>query len=120
MKSIKILFSTLFVMLSFQLSAQYVMRLHNSGNLVYQQQVSILDSIKFAESNSNFYPNTGWFLIPNLGIDSFTFSTANTESEIYIIYSGSSATIINPFESDGVSITDSLYESEISNRPKRV
>jgi len=108
MKPIKILFSTLFVMLSFQLSAQYVMRLHNSGNLVYQQQVSILDSIKFAESNSNFYPNTGWFLIPNLGIDSFTFSTANTESEIYIIYSGSSATIINPFESEGVSITDSL------------
>ncbi len=96
----------IFTLVAIKGKAQNVLRVHNSNNLIYQQQVDNIDSLKLANSNSSFYPNTGMFELPIVGIDSITF-TNNVDSEIYIIYHGSQATIINPFSAAGVTITDS-------------
>lgn len=86
--------------------AQNILRVHNSSNWIYQQPVSTIDSLKLANSLSSIYPTTGMFQLPIAGIDSITFD-GSMASEIYIIYNGLQATIINPFATSGVTITDS-------------
>lgn len=108
MRTIRVIILFCVLIFGSQLRAQNIIRVHNSNHLIYQQNVDHVDSLKFASGNSDFYPNTGWFVLPNKGIDSFTFSSKDNDSEIYIIYKGSSATIINPFALLGVTITDSL------------
>ncbi len=105
MKAIFILIS-LFTALHTTVVAQNIMRVHNSGNLIYQEQISNVDSLTYTDTTSTFFPSYGEFLLPIAGIDSITFASA-VEDEIYIVYTGGTATIINPFVNDGVSITDS-------------
>lgn len=106
MNRIKIILSIALIAFGINTNAQDIMRVHNSNNLIYQQDVNNIDSLKLANSKSSFYPNSGMFELPIAGIDSITFS-AVVDSEIYIIYNGQQATIINPFASAGVTITDS-------------
>jgi len=106
MRKVLLFLPLIFTLVAIKGKAQNVLRVHNSNNLIYQQQVDNIDSLKLANSNSSFYPNTGMFELPIVGIDSITF-TNNVDSEIYIIYHGSQATIINPFSAAGVTITDS-------------
>jgi len=108
MKKISLFLSLILLVLSIQeITAQNILRVHNSDHLIYQQKVENIDSLKLGNNNSDFFPNTGMFALPIAGIDSITFAN-NTDDEIYIIYNGSSATIINPFSTQGVSIKDSL------------
>ncbi len=105
MRKISLFLSLIFLAFYTSVDAQDVMRVHNSDNVIYQQQVGNIDSLKLIDSISKFYPNTGLFSLPIAGIDSITFAN-QMGGEIYIIYNGSQATIINPFSNEGVTITD--------------
>ncbi len=105
MRNISLFLSFLLLVVGAKVSAQEVMRVHNSGNLIYQQEVDNMDSLKMSNNNSSFYPKTGMFELPVAGMDSITFAN-NVDEEIYIIYNGSATTIINPFSENGVTITD--------------
>lgn len=105
MRKLGFLLAFILVAWAATVSAQNVLRVHNSDNLIYQQEVENIDSIKLANDRSAFYPPTGMFALPIPGIDSITFAHG-IDAEIYIIYNGSQATIINPFSAQGVTITD--------------
>ncbi|MCZ2101245.1 MAG: carbohydrate-binding domain-containing protein [Chitinophagales bacterium] len=107
MKNISLLLALIIITLGNIATAQDVIRVHNGDDVIYQQTVEQIDSLKLLDSITNFYPNTGKFSLPTAGIDSITF-TRDIDGEIYIIYNGSQTTIINPFSTQGVTITDSL------------
>lgn len=104
MKKIALVYFLVSVVIGIRINAQGIMRVHNSNNLIFQQEVENIDSLKFTNSTSIFYPTTGMFSLPIAGIDSITFAN-NFTDEIYIIYNGSQTTIINPFSAQGVTIT---------------
>lgn len=86
MKKISLFLSLILLVLSIQeITAQNILRVHNSDHLIYQQKVENIDSLKLGNNNSDFFPNTGMFALPIAGIDSITFAN-NTDDEIYIIY----------------------------------
>ncbi len=84
---------------------------NNSDNVMYAKSISEIDSITFNSSYSKFNTdgNATSLNIQKSFIDSFTFSNNSvTADKIYIIYNGTDdATIINPYASQGVSITAS-------------
>ncbi|MBE7170272.1 MAG: carbohydrate-binding domain-containing protein [Williamsia sp.] len=86
-------------------------RVHNSGDTMYANAISSVDSIKFDSNYSRFKINgVGSTLnIQKALIDSITFSNnAVASTKIYIVYNGTdNATIINPYASQGVAITAS-------------
>ena len=88
---------------------QQKIRVHNSGNTMYAQELTSVDSIKLDNTYAKFKLSdaTNTLNIQKTLIDSLTF-TSNTLNldKIYIIYNGTdNATIINPFAGQGVSIT---------------
>lgn len=85
-------------------NSQEQLLLHNSNHLLYQTDVPAIDSIKFSGNSTSVHQPTGVLQIPNAGIDSMTFATTPPD-DIYIIYNGSSVTIINPFSTQGITIT---------------
>lgn len=105
MRAINIVLFLILAVFGSNVIGQDVIRVHNNDNIIYQQQVGNIDSLKFANGHSSFYPNTGRFELPVAGIDSITFAH-NVDSLIYIIYNGAQTTIINPFANAGVTITD--------------
>ncbi len=86
-----------------------VMRVHNSGDTMYANPISSVDSIKFDNIYSKFkIGGIGATLnIQKAFIDSITFTNNTvTLTKIYIIYNGADdATIINPYAAQGVTIT---------------
>lgn len=104
MKRTKLFLFLILIVFGLNINGQNIIRVHSDSNIIYQEQVENLDSLKFSNFNSFFYPTTGMFELPIFGIDSLTFSN-NIEPSIYIIYNGSQTTIINPFSSLGVTIT---------------
>ena len=84
-------------------------RVHNSGNIMYANSVSSIDSIKLDGTYSKFKisGNISTLNIQKGLIDSITFSnSAVALDKIYIIYNGTdNATIINPYATQGVTIT---------------
>lgn len=89
-------------------NAQYI-QLHNSGNVMYTNPISSVDSIHFSE-NYALFNITGAATslnIQKMYIDSMTFvNTPVTTNKIYIIYNGAeNATIINPYASQGLTIS---------------
>lgn len=115
MRLLKFILCYFFVIAAVGASAQSQMRVHNSNNLIYQQSVSNIDSLKLANSNSSIYQIGTNFSIPIAGIDSITFSSATNNDKIYIIYNGAQATIINPFSSQGITITDNAGHVTVSS-----
>ncbi len=103
------------MLLNTRIHAQSIMRIHNSANLIYQKEVSQIDSIKLENENSSIYQDIGLLGMPIAGIDSITFANNVENSEIYIIYNGSTTTIINPYSSTGVTITDSVGHVKVSS-----
>lgn len=97
------------ILLGFAVKSQQTIIVHNSGNNMFASPTSVVDSIKLDASYSKFKlsGNTTVLDIPKTAVDSLTF-TSNTVNltKIYIIYKGTeNATIINPYASQGVTIT---------------
>lgn len=85
--------------------AQYEIRLHNSGNVMYQQGVEVVDSMKFATGTTSLFQSIGILGFSDASIDSITFTTTPVDDRIYIIYNGAQVTIINPLAAQGITIT---------------
>src|SRR6218665_3617208 len=105
----KNILSILVLLLVYSTSFSQNIIVHNSGNTMYANPVSGVDSIKLDETYSKFNiaGNANSVNIQKSLIDSITF-TNNVVSlnKIYIIYNGTdNATIINPYSSQGVTIT---------------
>lgn len=107
MRTVKYLFG--FFLLAFvalQANGQNIMTIHNGSEILYQNSMSSVDSLKFASSNAMIfqYQQVNGFEIPISDIDSITF-TNSSANKIYIIYNGTdAATIINPYSDAGVTI----------------
>lgn len=92
-----------------QLIAQQKIRVHNSGDVMYVNEISEVDSIKLDDTYAKFKISgeSNTLNFQKILVDSLTF-TDNTVNfdKIYIIYNGTdNATIINPYSSQGVSIS---------------
>lgn len=92
------------------LNAQNVV-VHNSGNNMYAESTSAIDSIKFDSNYSKFNVSgsTSSLNIQKAVIDSITFSNSSVSlDKIYIIWNGTDdVTVINPYSNQGVTITTS-------------
>lgn len=90
------------------LTAQNRIVLYNGGNIVKSSLTSAIDSIKLQNQYSIFnYTDNTAFSLPVSEIDSITFSTEDvaTGNVVYIVFDGTTASIINPFEGNGVTVT---------------
>ena len=107
----KYIFLIMIMLFSFAAKAQQNIVVHNSGNTMYANSTSVVDSIKFDTSYSKFKisGNSTTLDLPKTVVDSLTFTSNSVNlTKIYIIWNGSNTpTIINPYSSQGVSITTS-------------
>lgn len=87
--------------------AQETMLLHNGSNVMYHTGVSQVDSIKFLNGSAGFHQSRyGKLDFPITSLDSLTFDdSSNVAGAIYIIYNDTAVTIINPYATQGISIT---------------
>jgi hypothetical protein len=110
MKKISILIvCMLFSMIAF---CQDTLLMYHSGNVIYQNNISNIDSLKLGNSTSNLLINTSGnqTSFPISGIDSIVFAsqgTNTTSNIVYVIYNGDTATVINP-------ITDTNFLVSVS------
>ncbi|GEP52543.1 hypothetical protein FNO01nite_32150 [Flavobacterium noncentrifugens] len=105
----KIYFITIVSLLANMTFGQQKIRVHNSGNIMYAKEVTSVDSIKLDPTYAKFKLSdaVSTLDLQKTVIDSLTF-TSNTINldKIYIIYNGTdNATIINPYATQGVTIT---------------
>lgn len=98
----KLVFITLILMLATNVFSQEKMFIHKQSVTPVELLVSSIDSIYFSTDSTNIFFRMGANLEQHLisTIDSITFS-ANT---VFITYNGTSASVINPFASAGVSV----------------
>ncbi len=102
-----------------QLQAQERLYIHRNGNIVYDTLVSDIDSITFNQGTSSFFNlNSGNILeYPIISIDSITFgdepSGINNGRIVYIIYQGTSVTVINPLSQLGVAVNVTGSDVEV-------
>ncbi len=96
------------------LSAQdYQLNLHNSGSVIYQNNVNAIEEIRFQNGNpANMLINQtdGTYTLPISQFDSITFTLQEIPPEgdtVYITYSGSSVQVTNPFSNSGVTVSTS-------------
>ena len=96
------------------LSAQdYQLNLHNSGSVIYQNNVNTIEEIRFqngSPSNMLINQTDGTYTIPITQFDSITFSLQEIPpagDTVYITYSGSSVQVTNPFANSGVTVSTS-------------
>ena len=101
-----------FLLACMGLSAQdYQLNLHNSGSVIYQNNVNAIEEIRFQNGNpSNMLINQtdGTYTIPITQFDSITFSLQEIPpagDTVYITYSGSSVQVTNPFANSGVTVS---------------
>jgi trimeric autotransporter adhesin len=89
----------------FTLFAQEKMYIHTSGNVTSDALISETDSVYFSSDNSTVYLKTTGSLTPYTisKIDSISFDEGS--DAVYVTYNGNTATIINPFASQGVVVT---------------
>lgn len=101
-------FIIIFLFFGYGLSlfAQTQIYIHNSGSVIYSEQINQIDSIKFSGQNSIFNALNGVYTFPINNIDSITFGEipAPTDSIVYIVYEETYVTVVNPLENSGVSI----------------
>lgn len=96
------------------LSAQdYQLNLHNSGSVIYQNNVNAIEEIRFQNGNpANMLINQtdGTYTLPISQFDSITFTLQEIPPDgdtVYIIYSGNSVQVTNPFSNSGVTVSTS-------------
>lgn len=99
---------SLLLVLSLMLTgfAQNIIHVHNGSNVVFEKNVSEIDSIKFQGPSSIFNFGNNQLAFPCNQIDSITFSDQLllTSQDIYITWNGNSVSIINPLDTAGVTI----------------
>lgn len=110
----KTLFILGFLLACMGLSAQdYQLNLHNSGSVIYQNNVNTIEEIRFqngSPSNMLINQTDGTYTIPITQFDSITFSLQEIPpagDTVYITYSGSSVQVTNPFANSGVTVSTS-------------
>lgn len=88
--------------------AQEILHLHHNGHVIFEKDISDLDSIKFQGVNSIFNYGNDYMSFPISEMDSITFSDDSLleVNDIYITWNGNSVSIINPLASQGISITN--------------
>lgn len=90
------------------LSAQQRVLIHNGNSVMYETPISGIDTIHLQNRSALFNLTDGsQFGIPLSSIDSITFSDESMTNDniVYVTYNGNSATIVNPFETTGVTVT---------------
>ena len=94
------------------LNAQnYHINLHNNGSVIYDIDVNSISDIRFQGSqptNMLINDGNGATPFPLTAFDSITFVRQEEPpagDTVYIIYSGSSVNIINPFANNGVTVS---------------
>lgn len=108
----KTLFIMAFLLGCMGLSAQdYQLNLHNSGSVIYQNNVSDIHQIHFDNGNPvNMLINAGcgYSVFPITEFDSITFSLQEIPpagDTVYITYNGSSVQVTNPFSNSGITVS---------------
>ncbi len=109
----KIAFLIVLVMGCIGLHAQeYYISLHQSGQVVYQNNVNDIENMSFQGNNpSSLFINTnnGVNSFPVTAFDSITFvfqEAPQPGDAVTITYNGNSASISNPYVGDGVSVSN--------------
>lgn len=105
MKALKYILAVVMVFAVSQVNAQNVMTIYNGSEVLYDQSISDIDSVKFANSNAAIYQPSVDFEIPITSMDSIVFTNAASD-KVYIIFNGSSATVVNPYSASGITITE--------------
>ena len=104
------------------LNAQdYHINLHNSGSVVYDNNVNDINQIRFEGSNPTqmlIDAGCGYSVFSLTEFDSITFvqePEPPAGDTVYITYNGSSVTIVNPFANDGVTVMNSGADVTVSS-----
>ena len=105
MKKIITIICSLFLL--FPLWGQNLLHLYQGNAVVFEKQISEIDSIKFNGYNSIFNYDNDQVMFTIAEMDSVTFSPDSLMNGriIYITYQGNSVLITNPLASQGVSVT---------------
>ncbi|MBQ3737480.1 MAG: carbohydrate-binding domain-containing protein [Bacteroidales bacterium] len=104
----------------------YYLNLHRSGSVVYDHNVNGISDIRFEGSQpANMLINTGdgvnSFAIT--AFDSITFVVQELPpagDTVYLIYSPSNVSVVNPFANDGVSVTTNGGNVTVSSTKSNV
>ena len=86
---------------------EYYINLHQSGQVIYQNNVNGINSMNFQGNPASLYVN-GVNIVPVSAFDSITFvlqEPPQPGDAVTITYNGNTATVVNPYASDGVSVT---------------
>ena len=101
------------------LSAQQRVLFHQKAQVMYETPVSVIDSIKFQNTNSVIKLKTGYdMIIPISSIDSITFNNDTPiagEHLISIIYENDNVMVVNPLESQGVTVSVSQFDVSVTS-----
>ena len=102
----------------------YNMNLHHSGSVIYSEDVNNISRVHFEGSWPAIMLINGTTAFPITAFDSITFVMQDippTGDTVYIVYSGNSVSVTNPFSSSGVEVTTSsanvTVNSTIANVP---
>lgn len=124
----KTLFIAAFLLGCIGLNAQnYHINLHKTGSVVYDNDVNDIHEIRFDGSNPTqmlLNAGCGYSVFPLTEFDSITFVLQELPpagDTVYIIYSGNSVSVVNPFSNDGVAVAtsgaDVTVNSTMANVP---
>lgn len=97
--------------------AQQKIVVHSEDESIYYSAIDDIDDIKLIDGFSNFNLNDNSNVdIPISIIDSLTFTTNTPDlgQKIYIIYNNDDVTIINPFSTQGIMISASGADVNVS------
>ena len=108
----KTLFIMAFLLACIGLNAQnHHINLHNNGSVVYDNDVNAISDIRFQghePANMLINAQNGTVNFPITQFDSITFIRQEEPpagDTVYIIYTGSSVNVINPFANNGVTVS---------------
>src|SRR5574344_515546 len=122
----KIIALVVSIMVSLFAWSQDTIMMYHSGNVIYQNSISVIDSLKLTNSTSDLLIQSSGnqTLLPVSGIDSIIFAnngSQETSKVVYIIYNGDTAIVINPITDTNFVVSVSganvaiTTEAEISN-----
>ena len=105
MKKIIAIICSLFLL--FPLWGQNLLHLYQGNSVVFEKQISEIDSIKFNGYNSIFNYDSDQMIFAISEIDSVTFSPDSMMNtpKIYITWQGNTVSITNPLASQGVTVS---------------
>jgi hypothetical protein len=89
---------------------EYYINLHQSGQVMYQNNVNEINNLRFQGSPASIFINTnsGTNAFPIMAFDSITFVLQNPPQPgdaVTISYSGSTVSIDNPYANEGVEVS---------------